>query len=98
MSKDWINYKKGCTRLAAASDKVYQLLVQGRWFSLLLKVVLKHQKSKINQKIGYPNNLKVFGSMKIKGPKMVSEIVSPMYERGEAWLNFKKKQYIHTST
>ena len=25
--------KKGCTRLAAISDKVYQLLVQGRWFS-----------------------------------------------------------------
>jgi hypothetical protein len=25
--------QKGCTRLAAASDKVYQLLVQGRWFS-----------------------------------------------------------------
>jgi hypothetical protein len=25
--------KKGCTRLAAASDKVYQLLAQGRWFS-----------------------------------------------------------------
>jgi hypothetical protein len=25
---------KGCTRLAAASDKVYQLLVHGRWFSL----------------------------------------------------------------
>jgi hypothetical protein len=24
--------KKGCTRLAAASDKVYQLLVHGRWF------------------------------------------------------------------
>jgi len=26
--------QKGCTRLAAASDKVYQLLVHGRWFSL----------------------------------------------------------------
>jgi hypothetical protein len=26
-------YKKGCTRLAAASDKVYQLLAHGRWFS-----------------------------------------------------------------
>ena len=25
--------QKGYTRLAAASDKVYQLLVQGRWFS-----------------------------------------------------------------
>jgi hypothetical protein len=26
--------QKGCTRLAAASDKAYQLLAQGRWFSL----------------------------------------------------------------
>jgi hypothetical protein len=25
--------QKGCTRLAAASDKVYQLLVHGWWFS-----------------------------------------------------------------
>ena len=25
--------QNGCTRLAAASDKVYQLLPQGRWFS-----------------------------------------------------------------
>jgi hypothetical protein len=25
--------QKGCTRLAAANDKVYQLLVHGRWFS-----------------------------------------------------------------
>ena len=29
----FVNYKKGCTRLAAASDKAYQLLAQGRWFS-----------------------------------------------------------------
>jgi len=28
----FVNYKKGCTRLAA-SDKVYQLLAHGRWFS-----------------------------------------------------------------
>ena len=25
--------KKGCTRLAAESDKAYQLLAHGRWFS-----------------------------------------------------------------
>ena len=25
--------QRGCTRLAAASDKVYQLLAHGRWFS-----------------------------------------------------------------
>jgi len=60
----FVNYKKGCTRLAAASNKVYHLLGHGRWFSpgtpassttktgrhdiaeILLKVALKHQKSK----------------------------------------------------
>jgi hypothetical protein len=59
-----VNDNKGCTRLAATSDKVYQLLAHGRWFSpgtpassitktgrhditeILLKVALKHQKSK----------------------------------------------------
>jgi hypothetical protein len=25
--------QKGCTRLAVASDKIYQLLAHGRWFS-----------------------------------------------------------------
>jgi len=29
----FVNYKIGCTRLAGASDKVYQLLAHGRWFS-----------------------------------------------------------------
>ena len=29
----FVNYKKGCTRLATASDKVYQLLAHGRRFS-----------------------------------------------------------------
>jgi len=29
----FVNYKKGCTRFATASDKVYQLLAHGRWFS-----------------------------------------------------------------
>jgi len=29
----FVNKKNGCTRLAAASDKAYQLLAHGRWFS-----------------------------------------------------------------
>jgi hypothetical protein len=29
----FVNYKKGCTRLAATSDKVYHFLAHGRWFS-----------------------------------------------------------------
>jgi hypothetical protein len=57
----FVNYKKKkCIRLAAASDKVYQLLAHGQWFSpassttktgrrdiaeIFLKVALKHQKS-----------------------------------------------------
>ena len=28
-----VNYKKRCTQLATASDKVFQLLAYGRWFS-----------------------------------------------------------------
>jgi len=37
-----VNYKKKCTRLAAASDKVDQLLAQGRHdiAEILLKVAL----------------------------------------------------------
>ena len=30
---NFVNYKKGCTRLAAASYKVYQLLAHGQEFS-----------------------------------------------------------------
>jgi hypothetical protein len=29
----FVYYKKGCTQIAAASDKAYQLLAHGRWFS-----------------------------------------------------------------
>jgi hypothetical protein len=29
----FVHYKKGCTRLAATSDKAYQLLAHGWWFS-----------------------------------------------------------------
>jgi hypothetical protein len=29
----FVNYKKGCTQLAATGDEVYQLLAHGQWFS-----------------------------------------------------------------
>jgi len=29
----FVNYKRGCTRLAAASYKAYQLFAHGQWFS-----------------------------------------------------------------
>ena len=59
----FVNYKKGCTRLVAASDKVYQLLAHGRWFSQgtpassttktgchdIAEILLKMALNKINQ-------------------------------------------------
>jgi hypothetical protein len=59
----FVNYKKGCTRLAAASDKVYQLLAHGQWFSPdtsassttktgcydIAESGVKHNKSKLDQ-------------------------------------------------
>jgi hypothetical protein len=46
----FVNYKKGCTRLTATSDKVYQLLAQGRWFKIQIQIlpqsVLAYQNSK----------------------------------------------------
>jgi hypothetical protein len=65
------NYKKGCTRLAVASDKVYQLLVHGLWFSSgtpassttktgrhdIAEILLKVALSTINQIIIYSTGL-----------------------------------------
>jgi hypothetical protein len=59
----FVTYKKGCTRLAAASDKAYQLLAHGQWFSMgtsassitktgrhdIAKILLKVALNKINQ-------------------------------------------------
>jgi hypothetical protein len=61
----FVNYKKGCTRLAAASDKVYQLLAHGQWFSPgtpassttktgsldIAEILLKNPKKNKNQSI-----------------------------------------------
>jgi hypothetical protein len=33
LAPGFVNYKKGYTRLATASDKGYQLLAHGRWLS-----------------------------------------------------------------
>ena len=61
----FVNYKRRCTRLAATSDKVYQLLAHGWWFSPgtsassttktgrhdIAKILLKVVLSTINQSI-----------------------------------------------
>jgi hypothetical protein len=72
----FVNYKKGCTRLAIASDKVYQLLAHGQWFSpassttktgrhdiaeILLKVTLSTKKFKFKfYGISYKHCMGVF--------------------------------------
>jgi hypothetical protein len=55
----FVNYKKGCTPLAATSDKIYQLLVHGRWFS-------PGTPAASTTKTGHHENLKNFPNMQIK--------------------------------
>jgi len=63
--------QKGCTRLAIASDKVYQLLAQGRWFSpgTLASSTTKtgrHDKAEILLKVALNTKkikLKFYGTM-----------------------------------
>jgi hypothetical protein len=71
----FVNYKTGCTRLAAASDKVYQLLAHGQWFSPgtpassttktgrhdIAEILLKVMLNTKNQSI---NHLKIFYLMR----------------------------------
>ena len=69
--------QKGCTRLAAASDKVYQLLAQCLWFSpassttktgrhdiaeILLKVALKNTKNLIKS----TNRSPIYGHLTLR--------------------------------
>jgi len=66
----FVNNKKGCTQLAAASDQVYQLLAHGRWFSTgtlassttktsrhdIAEILLKVALNTINQIKSYNSN------------------------------------------
>jgi hypothetical protein len=72
----FVNYKKECTRLTAASNKVFQLLAHGRWFSpvssttktgrhdiaeILLKVALNNTNQiKSNQALTFILQKKIF--------------------------------------
>ena len=67
----FVNYKKVCTQLATASDKVYQLLAHGRWFSPgtlassttktgrhdIAEILLKVALNTINQSINHIPNI-----------------------------------------
>jgi hypothetical protein len=77
---DFVNYKKGCTRLANASDKVYQLLAHGRRFSPstpsssttktgrhdIVDILLKVALNTINQSINQNNDKSIFTGIPIK--------------------------------
>jgi hypothetical protein len=78
----FVNYRKRCTRLAGASDKVYQLLIQGRWFSpgtpaSSTTKAGRHDIAEILLKVTFntKNQIKsqFCGSKKTKGPKQVSK-------------------------
>ena len=71
--------EKGCTRLGAASDKVYQLIAHGRWFSPassttktghndIAEILLKVALSAINQIKSKSNHLQfTFAGVNFRG-------------------------------
>ena len=66
----FVNYKKGCTRLAAASDKVYQLPAHGRWFSpgtpaSSTTKTGRHDIAEILLKVALKNNQSINQSIKL---------------------------------
>jgi hypothetical protein len=68
----FVNYKKGCTQLAAASDKAYQLLVHVRWFS----------PASTTNKTGAGHKL-----LLLKHPKIRYKTSTPCSEMGEDIFN-----------
>jgi hypothetical protein len=81
-----------CTRLATASDKVYQLLAHGRWFSPgtpassttktgrhdIAELLLKVALNTINQSINHVNNvLQSVHAITTKTTKIVDVSLSP---------------------
>ena len=99
----FVNYKKGCTRLTAASDKVYQLLAHGRWFSLgtpassttktghhdIAEILLKVAFNTINQ-IKSNQNLYFGQSLIVTALVVLWLACSPRVDRG---LVFSASQY-----
>jgi hypothetical protein len=70
--------QRGCTRLAAASDKVYQLLVHGRWFSSGTPAssttkASRHDIAEILLKVTIKNNK----SNQIKSEKFLKIVLNP---------------------
>jgi len=57
----FVIYKKGSTRLAAASDKAYQLLAQGRWFSLASSIakIGRHDIAEILLKVALNTKIQI---------------------------------------
>jgi hypothetical protein len=62
----YIKLQKGCTRLAAASDKAYQLLAHDRWFSPASSTTKTglHDVAEILLKVALSTNNKIIKSIK----------------------------------
>jgi hypothetical protein len=94
--------QKGCTRLAAASDKVYKLLAHGRWFSPgtpassitktgrhdIAEILLKVALNIINQYI-----LQAFGDayMLVEPLEKAGEVISPFCIQNHTGLDIVMK-------
>ena len=65
----FVSYKKGYNRLAAASDKVYQLLAYGRWFSPASSITKTglHDITEILLKVALYSKIQLHSKTKVGG-------------------------------
>jgi hypothetical protein len=82
VAPSFVNCKKGCTRLTATSDKVYQLLAHGRWFSpgTPASSTTKTARHDIAEVIQLPNSLSHLG------PRRKFSINQPIRNKNCLWL------------
>jgi hypothetical protein len=64
----FVNYKKECTQLAAASDQAYQLLAHGWWFS-------PGTPASSNTKNGHHEIAEIFAESGIKHNKSMNQSI-----------------------
>jgi hypothetical protein len=97
------NLQKGCTRLAAASDKVYQLLAHDRWFSPgtpatsttktgrhgIAEILLKVALNTINKSSQCPGKYYQRGRKKIL-QDCIPGVLKEMKKILDTWIGFNK--------
>ena len=88
------NLQKGCTRLATASDKVYQLLAHGRWFSPSTPASSTTKTGRHDIAESGVKHQKINQSLLVNWPKLLLPICILLMYGKKTYLNNEKYQTV----